>query len=415
VTRIRLPRFRKIGHRILALVALGFAVTAIGFAQFNAEREARTLRELGARDTERLLQSVIRSLESIMLPGQAALAQSFAGRLKDVPDVLEFRILRADGSEAFLDNATLNAVNTRLGAATFAPRAGESKALVLPRDDEHLRRVMDPATRGLVSYETRAADGARVVNYLYAIPAQAACAGCHGAERPHLGAFKLSVSMAAIDGQIAATHRDVWLGTAGALGVLLLVAGLLIHTSVVRPIRAVTQAMERASRGDLRQAVPVPGEDEVGQMADSFNVMLMRLDELYAGLRRERDKLTTVIDSTGDGVVVTSGAGNIVFVNEAAMRLLGKRRERIVEDGFLRLLDEPKIMGELLARQSEPPVPYRIGYKARTLRVTAATIRSRDGQSIGSAALLRDITPADTEAALASDRPLRAAAARHIP
>lgn len=411
MNRLLRLRIRKVGHRIVAVVALGFVVTAVGFGQLNAAREARTLREMGARDSERLLQSVIRSLESIMLPGQAALAQSFAERLKGVPDVLEFRVLRTDGTEAFRDNATVSEVNARLGSPTFDLRAAEASSPVLATADPHLRAAIAPGGRDLVSYETQAADGSRVMNYVYAIPAQAACTGCHGAAKPYLGAFKLSVSMAATDAQIAAGHRDAWLGTAGALAVVLLIVGLLIHRSVVRPIQLVTQAMERASRGDLRQAVPVPSEDEVGQMADSFNVMLIRLDELYAGLRREQDKLTTVINSTGDGVIVTNATGTIVFVNEAAIGLLGKRRERIVEEGFLRLLEDPKIIADLLARQSEPPVPYKVGYKGRTLRVIAASIRSKEGQPIGSAALLRDITPAELEPLAAMEPPRRAAKA----
>lgn len=387
------PGFRRIAHRILAVVAAVFAVTAAVLGHLSAARQAETITELSASDTRRLLESVVGSIESIMLPGQGALAQSYAERLKHVPDVVDFRILRPDGSEAFLDNATIREVNARLGAERFALRPREETPRPAQAGAEHLSRALAPGSGTLVSYESQAADHSRVVNFIYAIPSQQACAGCHGAQNRHLGALKLSVSMATADARIAAAQRDVWIATGLALVAVLLIVGALLHTGVVKPIQAVTGAMRRAAEGDLEQAVPVPSRDEVGQMAESFNIMAVRLRRLYDGLRDEQNKLATVIQSTGEGVVVTNGAGEIVLVNEAAVRLLGKRRERIIEDGFHNLLDDPKIVTDLLARQGETPAPYKVGYKGRTLRVTAATIHSKKAERLGSAALLRDITP----------------------
>ena len=390
--------FRSLGHRILLVLTLVLGAAAAISGHFYAARSAETIAEHGARDAQRLLESVTRSIETLMLPGQAALAQSYAERLKRMPEVVDFRIMRTDGSEAFRDNATIDEVNARLGTRSFQPRAAEEVLRVVQRDDEQLRRALDPA-RKLVSYESRGADDSRIVNFIYAIPAQAACAGCHDAGKTHLGALKLSVSMANIDQRVAATQREIWVVAAAALAAVLLAVGLSLHASVVRPIQTVTRAMQRAAGGDLRQAIAVPSRDEVGEMAASFNVMVARLHRLYAGLREEQDKLTTVIQSTGEGVVVSNGAGEIVMVNDAVVRLLGKRRERIIEDGFLKLLDDPKIVSDLLARQTETPVPYKVGYKGRTLRVTAATIHAKNGERIGSAALLRDITPPEAAGA----------------
>lgn len=387
-------KVRKIGFRILALVGLSVAIVVIAFGQFYASREEQTVRALSERDMQRLMETVIRSIESIMLPGQAAIAQSFAERLKTVPDVVDFRIMRADGTEAFRDNQTLNSVNARLDTETFPLREREEVVRILSADDSNLRQAMDPDRRSLVSFEQTDADGSRLLTFIYAIPNRGACSRCHGAERPYLGAIKLSASMSAIDAKVKRTHQETWIATAVSVALLLVVLGAMIHRSVIRPIQSVTRAMERAAGGDLKQAVPVPGNDEIGQMAHSFNVMLERLHSVYTGLRLEQDKLNTVIQSTGEGVVVTDGSGSIVLVNDAAVRLLGKRRERIVEDGFMKLLDNSEVVKTLLERQTGPmPTPYKIAYKGRTLRVTAATIRAQDGHTIGSAALLRDITP----------------------
>lgn len=387
-------KLRKIGTRILALVGACVAIVVITFGQIYAVRQEETIRALSERDMQRLMESVTRSLESIMLPGQASLAQSYAERLKTVPDVVDFRIMRSDGNEAFRDNRTLEAVNARLGSRAFALREREAVVPVLPAADPNLRAAMEPARHDLVSYEEPRLGGPRQLTFIHAIPNQAACQGCHGAERPFLGVVKLTASMEAVDAMMAAARRDTWFATGAALLLALVLVGAMIRRSVVRPIAAVTAAMRRAAEGNLDQVVPVPGDDEIGQMAESFNTMMARLNELYQGLKLEQDKLNTVIQSTGEGVVVTDATGRIVLVNEAAVQLLGKRRERIVTDGFHKLLDNPEIVETLLQRQtSAVPSPFKVSYKGRALRVIAATIHAKDGTPIGSAALLRDITP----------------------
>lgn len=387
-------KVRKIGYRILALVGACVAVVVITFGQIHAARQEQAMRALSERDMQRLMESVIRNIESIMLPGQASLAQSFAARIKTIPDVADFRIMRTDGNEAFRDNRTIDAVNAKLGGRVFAPREREALVPVLPPAEPNLRAALEPARHDLVSYEDSPPGEPRHLTFIYAIPNQGSCHGCHAAERPFLGAVKLTASMESVDTMIASARRDTWFATAAVLVLVLILVGTMIRRAVVRPIEAVTAAMQRAAEGNLDHAVPVPGDDEIGQMAQSFNVMMARLNEVYQGLRLEQDKLITVIQSTGEGVVVTDATGRIVLVNDAAVNLLGKRRERIVNDGFQKLLDNPEIVNALLQRQiNEVPSPFKVSYKGRALRVIAATIHAKDGSPTGSAALLRDITP----------------------
>jgi histidine kinase len=48
---------------------------------------------------------------------------------------------------------------------------------------------------------------------------------------------------------------------------------------IVTPIRAMTNASQRIADGDYGQRVPVPGEDELGALAQSFNRMAETLDQ----------------------------------------------------------------------------------------------------------------------------------------
>jgi signal transduction histidine kinase len=100
------------------------------------------------------------------------------------------------------------------------------------------------------------------------------------------GAVRITFPTAARDARV----REVWvrLGLLSAV-VLALVAGVgfLLARSVTRPLRAVDDAAERISRGDLAARVPVDGgPPEVRDLAVTFNRTAARLDQLVGAQRR---------------------------------------------------------------------------------------------------------------------------------
>lgn len=75
----------------------------------------------------------------------------------------------------------------------------------------------------------------------------------------------------------------VLIGVTGVLGAL--VVGYVVARAGLRPVGELTDATERVARtGDLR-AIPVRSDDELGRLAQSFNIMLTSLD---AARTRER-------------------------------------------------------------------------------------------------------------------------------
>lgn len=77
-------------------------------------------------------------------------------------------------------------------------------------------------------------------------------------------------------------------------GVALLVAGAaswLVAGRVLAPIRMVRQTAERISETDLTQRLPVRGNDDVAQLAETFNHMLERLSQAFTSQRRFLDEV----------------------------------------------------------------------------------------------------------------------------
>jgi signal transduction histidine kinase/HAMP domain-containing protein len=120
----------------------------------------------------------------------------------------------------------------------------------------------------------------------------------------------------------------VWFG-AGLLVAVLLAIYIAWRTvqTVIWPIRAVTQSAFGISTGNLNQVVPVLARDELGQLAEAFNVMARHLRDyrqsnLSQLLRAQRTSQAT-IDSFPDPVLVVDSEGLVEMANPAARKLLG--------------------------------------------------------------------------------------------
>ncbi|MCQ4574234.1 MAG: sensor histidine kinase [Candidatus Brocadiales bacterium] len=80
------------------------------------------------------------------------------------------------------------------------------------------------------------------------------------------------------------------LGLVSAAAVIAI--GIIFAVSASRPIRRLTDATRRFAGGDLKSRVKITRRDEVGELADSFNVMARGLEEEITEHKKTEDKLT---------------------------------------------------------------------------------------------------------------------------
>jgi len=71
-----------------------------------------------------------------------------------------------------------------------------------------------------------------------------------------------------------------------AAGVVAILVSLLLSRSVIAPIRVLTVASQHIAGGHYAERVPVPGADELGQLAHSFNQMAEKLEQVES-MRRQ--------------------------------------------------------------------------------------------------------------------------------
>ena len=382
--------FHRIGHRILAVVGVTVTLGLSAIAWFYVDYQERAVLAQNKATTLKLTETVSQTLQSVMVAGYADIAQAFAARLHKVPDVEKFHIMRINGLEAFQDNETVMDVNKRRGEDSFPLRESEKQVQLVDAADPNLKRAVE--TREPVAFYKMSDEGKRSLAVYAPIVNNRACFKCHGQAQAIRGVIVLQTSLADVERGIAETRQESLVVLVPALLLTLGLTGYMMRRSVVRPIETMTAAMERASGGHLEQKVLVKGQDELAKMAGSFNAMTTELRRTYDGLKLEQDKLTTIIYSAREAIIVTDSHDQIVLVNPAAMELLGKSQERIVSEGFYNLFDNSELMTRWLSEPEDAGPTRTHAYNQRVLNIHAARITDAEGQLVGCAALVRDIT-----------------------
>lgn len=114
------------------------------------------------------------------------------------------------------------------------------------------------------------------------------------------------------------------LAAAGIVAVLLtLLVVVAIVGAITRPLRTITAASERMAKGDYDQQVPEAGEDEVGQLARSFNRMA---SEVSTARDLQRQFIANVSHDLKTPLTSILGFSQILTESEALAADPGPRR-----------------------------------------------------------------------------------------
>jgi PAS domain S-box-containing protein len=204
-----------------------------------------------------------------------------------------------------------------------------------------------------------------------------------------------------------ASSSVVWF--AGGLGVAALLAAVLAVRTVrdiLRPIRAVTESALAIGAGNLHQVVPVVARDELGQLADAFNVMARQLRDYrqsqQARILRLQQTSQATVNAFPHPVLVVDSQGRVALANPAARLLLG-----MAADGAEPAMAVPwqppeplrAPLAEALRRQRDylpegfdQTISLRPGGEERSFLPRVLTIRDPHGETLGAAVVLEDVT-----------------------
>jgi two-component system sensor histidine kinase ResE len=107
-------------------------------------------------------------------------------------------------------------------------------------------------------------------------------------------------------------------------GLMLLVAALLS-----RRVERLNLAARAIEQGDFSSRIEPGYDDELGDLARSFNAMTARFQDSFGQLEESKETLDAILENLGEGVLATNLEGKVMFANPTARRLLGMTPERV--------------------------------------------------------------------------------------
>ncbi len=144
--------------------------------------------------------------------------------------------------------------------------------------------------------------------------------------------------------------RDRVIQIAAITGLIALLVGLLFgRTIITTPIERLVDAAFTISQGDLGRPVPLVSQDEIGELADTFEVMRVNLKRMQADLREKYDEVQTLYGVAKDISSTLNFNDLLELILDRAMKIV------MAERGSIMLLDEDTQELRIAVAKGLPP------------------------------------------------------------
>lgn len=211
-----------------------------------------------------------------------------------------------------------------------------------------------------------------------------------------VGVIYVESNVESIYMQLEAINNTFIIATLFSL-VITSILGIFVARTITKPITDMRNQALLMSEGDYTSRVQIYSDDEIGQLAGSFNILSKRVQEAQANTESEKKRLDSVITHMSDGIIATDRKGRIRIVNEMAVGMLNlgiKSNELHGKDmlELLRLGEELSLEDIIQEANDSHLIFIDSADDASTLRVNFSTIVTDTGFINGYIAVLHDVT-----------------------
>ena len=200
----RINWFNRLNTRFqLTLIAV-LLVTFTGSQYLLFSNQQRSIYQEEIERAEFMADGLSRSLQTLMLSGNASHAIDWLNRISKSPELLTAQVIRKDHTEAFLDGETLDAVNSYLESDLFS------------RPLHSARKVSDidpvPFAKAVAGQQQSDLDEERgTLTFLLPIKAGEECMSCHAYDPSDVrGILRITTSVAHAQQRIQQALHDTF-------------------------------------------------------------------------------------------------------------------------------------------------------------------------------------------------------------
>jgi PAS domain S-box-containing protein len=166
-----------------------------------------------------------------------------------------------------------------------------------------------------------------------------------------------------------------------------------------RPIHKLSDGMNKLAEKEFDFRLDEDDKDEFGSLASSFNDMAAMLSSSLTELKKNKDYLESILESSADLIITVNASGNIQTINAGAEKVLGYRRFDVIGKPIEMLFADPHEREVAIEKLNytdsvsnyETHFQTREG-KVRDVLLTLSRLRNPSGEIIGTIGISKDIT-----------------------
>jgi len=268
-TRARWKRLTySISSKLIALLVTSLIVIFSLLGYLNIRLQQQHLEAATLTAAERVSDVIRRSTAYYMLRNDREGLYHTIQTMTDEPGMVKVRIIDREGRITYsTDSSELNHIVDKSAEACYGCHAQSKPLTRLDRPDRF--RIY------------RNGGGQRVLGIITPIENQPSCsnAACHAhpTSQRVLGVLDTNLSLAKADVQLAESNNHTIAYTFAAMLIVAVLSWVFIVRVVGKPIKALAEGTRHLSEGELGYQITVGSQDEVGDLAQSFNAMSLQL------------------------------------------------------------------------------------------------------------------------------------------
>jgi two-component system nitrogen regulation sensor histidine kinase NtrY len=175
--------------------------------------------------------------------------------------------------------------------------------------------------------------------------------------------------------------------------------GIFLSRGITGPIKLLARGTQAIAAGDLNFRIPAVGDDEIGQLVDSFNQMTADLRSSAAELERRRQYTETLLRNVSAGVVGLDHDGVVTTINPCAERLLdlsaadviGRNYQGAFPSALARVLDDVFAFATR-PREARSTVKLEVAGSETELMMTASPLGDTPDEPAGTVLFFEDVS-----------------------
>ncbi|TFE01155.1 two-component system histidine kinase PnpS [Jeotgalibacillus salarius] len=154
------------------------------------------------------------------------------------------------------------------------------------------------------------------------------------------------VVLAASFDNLEEVYRQIWLIliiTLGAAMGMIIYVGARITNQYTKPIESATEVAIQLAKGNYKARTFEDRADETGMLSNAINILARNLQEMVSEQSVQQDRLRTLIENMGSGLIMIDKQGYIVLVNRPFLSFFHSQIEEVLNESYVDIFKNEQV------------------------------------------------------------------------